>query len=64
MYLCSVMALLKGGVDFAQPMLENVGEADQDRQVDAAQLQPVDQLLQIDEALRILGRMDQHVARR
>ena len=36
--------------------LQDAGEADQDRQVDAAQLQPVDQLLQIEPAIGVLGR--------
>ena len=39
---------LEGGVNLAQPLLQDLGEADQDRQIDAAQLQPIDQLLQID----------------
>ena len=43
-----VDGLLKGRLDLRQAMLENVAEADQDRQVDAADLQPVDKLLQID----------------
>jgi hypothetical protein len=33
---------------FAEPVLNNVGEADQDRQSDSAPLQSVDQLLEID----------------
>jgi len=33
-------------VDFAEPMLEDVGEAEQDRQVDAADLEPVDERLE------------------
>ena len=37
-------------------------KADQDRQIDAAQLQAVDQLLQIDRAGRVLGRMHEDVA--
>ena len=52
---------LKRVVDFAQAMLENLGEADQNRQIDAAQLQPIDQLLQIDRALGILRRVDANV---
>ncbi len=46
---------LKGAVNFAQAMLQNIGEANQNWQIDAAQLQPIDQLLQIDRPLRILG---------
>ena len=52
---------LKDAVNFAQPMLQNVGEANQDRQIDAAQLQPIDQLLQVDRALGILRRMHANV---
>ena len=55
---------LKGGVDLAEPMLEDVGEADEDRQADAAELQAIDQLLQVDGARRILGRMDLRRGRR
>ena len=53
---------LEGVVDLAQAVLQDVGEADQDRQVDAAQLQPIDQLLQVDRRGRVLGRVDPHVA--
>ena len=53
---------LEGVVDVPQPVLEDVAEADQDRQVDAAQLQVIDQLLEVDRAAWILGRMDLHVA--
>ena len=35
-------------VDVAEPLPQDVAEADQDRQLDAAQLQVVDQLLQVD----------------
>ena len=60
-----VVVLGDGGlervVDFAQPVLEDVGEADQDREVDAAQHQRVDQFLEIDGAGRILLRVDAHV---
>ncbi len=35
-------------MDVAEPMLQDVAEADQDRQADAAQLQVIDQLLEID----------------
>ena len=53
--------VLERVVNLAQAMLEDAGEADQDRQVDAAELQAVDQLLEIDAAVRVLGGMDQHV---
>ena len=33
------------GFDFAQPMLEDVGEANQNGQVDPAKLQTIDKLL-------------------
>ena len=42
------MARLKAVVDVADAMLEDVGEADEDRQADAAELQPIDQLLEVD----------------
>ena len=48
-------------VHFAQAMLQNLAEADQNRQRDAAQLQIVDQLLQIDAAVGILVRMHAEV---
>ena len=48
-------------VHFAQPMLENFGEADQDGQPDAAQLQFFDQLAQIDAARRLLAGMHPQV---
>ena len=43
---------LKRRVDLAEPVLQDVGEADEDRQADAAQLQAIDQLLQVDGAAR------------
>ncbi len=46
---------LKCGVDVLQAMLQDVAKAHQRRQVDAAQLQMVDQLLQVDRSGRILG---------
>ncbi len=39
---------LEGAVDFSQAVLQDIGEADQDRQVDAAQDEGVDQLFEID----------------
>ncbi len=41
---------LEGAVDLAEPVLEDVGEANQDRHREAAQLQAIDQPLQIDAA--------------
>ena len=41
---------LERAVDLAEAVLEDVGEADQDRHREAAQLQPIDQPLQIDAA--------------
>ena len=49
-------------VNLAQPVLEDVGEADQHGKRDAAQNQRIDQLLQVDRAGRVLGRMDMDVA--
>ena len=43
---------LKRFVDVLQPMLQDVAEADQRRQADAAQLQVIDQLLEVDRAAR------------
>jgi len=43
-------------------VLENIGEADQHRERDAAQDQRIDQLLQIDGAGGIFGWMDMDVA--
>ncbi len=39
---------LEGAVNLAQPMLQDVGEPDEHRKADAAELQPVDELLQVD----------------
>ena len=49
---------LKGAVQLAQPVLQDVGEANQDRQVDAAEDERIDQLLQVDRASGILFRVD------
>jgi len=40
----SFIAVVNGAVDLAQPVLEDFAESQQDRQVDAAELQPVNQL--------------------
>ena len=49
-------------MDLGQPMLQDIGEADQDGQIDAAHLQPVDKLLQVDRPLGVLVGVNQHVA--
>ena len=49
--------ILERLVQFAQTMLQDFGEADQDRQRNAAQLQFFDQLAQIDGSRGFLGRM-------
>ena len=46
---------LEGGVNLAKAMSQDVGEADQHRQADAAQLQPIDQFLEVDGLGWILG---------
>src|SRR5690606_32170754 len=51
---------LKGVVDVAEAMLEDVAQAHQDRQVDAAHLEPIDELLQVDGPITLLGGMHQH----
>ena len=53
---------LERAVDVGEPLPEDVAEADEDRQADAAQLQVIDQLLQVDPALGILRRVDADVA--
>ena len=53
---------LERAVDLAEPVLEDVGEAEQDRHGQAAQLQAIDQPLEIDAAVRFLGGMDLQVA--
>src|SRR5690606_6000403 len=53
---------LKGGVDLRETMLEDVGEAEQDRRAQATQLEPIDEAFEIDAAGRILGGMDHQVA--
>ena len=49
-------------VDFAYPMPQNVGEAKQNRQLDAAFLKLIHQVLQVDRLLRPLVRMNGDVA--
>ena len=53
---------LEGVSEFAEAMLEDIGEADQDRQVDAAQFEFFDQFPKIDRAGRILSGMHQDMA--
>ena len=53
---------LEGVVDFADAVAENVGEAEEDRQLDAARLQVVDELLEVDGVLGPLVGMDDDVA--
>ena len=53
---------LKRGVNLAEAVFQDVGEAEQDRRAQAAKLEPIDQALEVDAARRILGRMDQQVA--
>ena len=56
------MAVWKAPCNLAQPVLQDVGEADQDRQVDAAQHQRIDQFLEVDGAGGVLFRVDADVA--
>ena len=49
-------------MDVRQAVAEDIAEPDEDRQVDAAQLQVIDELLEIDCLLGILRRVDEHVA--
>ena len=57
-----VLVLADGGaegvVDLADAMPEDVGEAEQDRQLDAAGLELVDQLLEVDRLVGALVRVD------
>ena len=53
--------VLERRVDLADAVLEDVGEADEDRGAQAAQLEPVDQLLQIDRPGGVTGRVHLHV---
>ena len=56
------MAVLEGVVDLADAMAEDVGEAEQDRQLDAAGLQLIDQLLEVDRLVGSLVGVDGDVA--
>jgi hypothetical protein len=53
---------LKGFVNVLEAMPEDVAEANERREVDAAQLKVIDELLQVDGASRLLGRMDSNLA--
>jgi hypothetical protein len=53
---------LEGGLDLAQAVLQQVAEADQHGQVDALGLEPVDQQLEVDCPVRVLGGMDTEVS--
>ena len=57
------MACLKGVVDLADAVAEDVGEAQQDRQLDAAGLELIDQLLEVDRLVGAFVRVDGDVAR-
>ena len=56
------MAVVEGLVDLADAMAQDVGEAEQDRQLDAAVLQLIDEFLQVDGLLGMLVRVDGDVA--
>ena len=49
-------------MDVTEAMLQDVGESDEHRKADAAELEAIDELLQVDGAGRVLGWMDLHVA--
>ena len=49
-------------VDLADAMAEDVGEAEQDRELDAAFLELIDEFLEVDRLLGLLVRMDDDVA--
>ncbi len=55
---------LEGVVDVAEPVAEDVAEADEHRDLDPAQQQVVGELLEVDGLRRILGRMDEDMTRR
>ena len=54
--------LLEGVGDLADAVAEDVGEAQQDRQLDAAVLELIDQLLEVDGLVGVLVRVDGDVA--
>ena len=53
---------LEGVMDVSNPVPEDVSEADEHRQLDAAQHQMVGELLEVDRLRRVLGRVDEDVA--
>ena len=53
---------LEGVMDVPEPVPEDVAEADEHRQLDAAQHQVVGELLEVDGLRRVLGRMDEDMA--
>src|SRR5262249_23373169 len=54
--------LFEGIVQFADAVAQNVGEAEQDRQLDAAGLELIDQLLKVDGLVGALVGLNDHVA--
>ena len=56
------MAGLKGLVDLADAMAKDIGEAEEDRQLDAALLQLIDEFFQVDGLFGALVGVDGHVA--
>jgi hypothetical protein len=52
---------LKGLVDFAEPVLENLGKTDKNGKIDAAEHKPIDELLQIDRATGVFCRQNADV---
>ncbi len=65
--IAALVAVLGDGVlerlvNLLQAVFQDLSEADQDGQRDAAQHQVVDQFLQVDGPFRLLGRVDQQVA--
>src|SRR5207253_5165350 len=52
----------EGVEDFADAMAKNIGEADQDRQLDAAFLELIDEVFEVNGLVGILVRMDGAVA--
>src|SRR5262249_58998263 len=53
----------EGVVDLADAMTENVGEPQEDRQLDSARLQLIDQLFEVDRLVGALVGLDDDVAR-
>ena len=56
------MASAEGVGDLADAVAEDVGEPEQDRELDAAVLELVDQVLEVDGRVRVLVRVDGDVA--